>query len=72
MSGHSISISLILIGSHLGHFVGGIHTVVAAVVEKVAHGVRLKDLDDALQVRLLVRFELVATGADGARRGRGA
>ena len=39
-----------------GDFVGGVHRVVSAVVEEVADVVRLKNLDDALEIFVLPRL----------------
>ena len=52
------------------HFMGGVHRVVAADVEKIADIVRSKHFDHALEVFGLGRLELVAAGADRAGRGR--
>ncbi len=50
---------------------GGVHGVVAAVVEEISNVVRLEDLDEALVFGavLLEALELEACRAEGARRG---
>ncbi len=58
------------VGGQLGDLVGCIHTIIATVVEKVAHVVGLEHLDDALKVFLLTCSELVAARADGTRSRR--
>jgi hypothetical protein len=54
----------------LRHLPGGIHGVIAAVVEKIADVVRLEDLDQALVLRpmLLQTFQLVSAGTKGTTR----
>jgi hypothetical protein len=51
---------------------GGVHAIVPTVVEEITHLVSLENLGDALEILFLVRFELVAAGANGASGRRGA
>ena len=52
-------------GGQLGDPVGGVHTVIAAVVEKITYVMRFEYLDNAHEIFLLMRFEFVSTRADG-------
>ena len=52
----------------VGDLARGVHGVVAADVDEVAHVVGAKDIKDAVEILLLAGLELVATGADAPRR----
>jgi len=49
----------------LRDFVGGVHRIVAAVVQKVSDIVSLENLDDPLEVFVLMRLEFVSASSDG-------
>ena len=51
-----------------GDLAGGIHRVIAAVVEKIADTVRSKDLDDPPQILIVLGTQLVAAGANSSGR----